>query len=87
MIQVRITISVFYSYSGTTRFDIISAASEIEEHEYYVAYSLQHFIADAGGLVSLFMGYSFITIAEMIQKFFEWRSKRSVGSATDERST
>jgi hypothetical protein len=38
----------------------------IEEQENFVAYKLQNFIADFGGLLGLFMGCSLLSIVELI---------------------
>lgn len=52
---------------------------EFEEQEHFVAYGLQNFIADAGGLLGLFMGYSFLSIAEFIHNCIKYfRDKRPV---------
>lgn len=37
----------------------------VEEVEHYVAYKLQNFISDIGGLLGLFMGCSVISIVEV----------------------
>lgn len=41
----------------------------VEESERYIAYKLQNFISDAGGLLGLFMGCSLISIVEIFYFF------------------
>lgn len=40
----------------------------VQEQENYVAYTLQNFISDCGGLIGLFLGFSLLTFVEKIYK-------------------
>mgnify|MGYP003406654927 FL=1 len=46
--------------------DVQFVGETVEETEHYVAYKLQNFISDAGGLLGLFMGCSLISIVEIL---------------------
>jgi hypothetical protein len=63
---------IFCSYLEPTIIEVGIDKIDFEELEYFVTYSLQNFIADAGGLLGLFMGYSFLSIAEFIQKCIKY---------------
>jgi hypothetical protein len=42
------------------------AGHEAEEHTSYVAYTIQNFVADCGGLIGLFLGLSLLSIFELV---------------------
>jgi NhaP-type Na+/H+ or K+/H+ antiporter len=45
------------------------ASHVFQEHESYVAYTLQNFISDCGGLIA--MGFSLLSIFEIVLRFIE----------------
>jgi amiloride-sensitive sodium channel len=49
-----------------SQFDFELAKHTIEEHTSYVAYSIQNFVADCGGLIGLFLGFSLLSIFELV---------------------
>jgi amiloride-sensitive sodium channel len=49
-----------------SHFDFVFAQHTVEEHTSYVAYSIQNFVADFGGLIGLFSGFSLLSIFELV---------------------
>ncbi|KAG5672929.1 hypothetical protein PVAND_003017 [Polypedilum vanderplanki] len=75
-----------------TYFTVSFASQTIEEHSYYVSYTLQNFIADSGGLIGLFLGFSLLSIFEFIYSFFitfkkRWKFQMKISDVKIDQST
>ncbi|KAG5675951.1 hypothetical protein PVAND_005808 [Polypedilum vanderplanki] len=71
--------------TGITILSLIFEKHLTELHTSYVAYTIQNFVADCGGLCGLFFGFSLLSIYELICNFivlcldkFRNRSNRRV---------
>ena len=67
--QCSIQIFLFYS-DNSSEITVKFESSQIVKTTYYVTYKLQNFIADVGGLAGLFLGFSLLSMFEMILNFF-----------------
>jgi amiloride-sensitive sodium channel len=56
----------------------------VEEHENYVAYTLQNFIDDCGALIGLFLGLSILSIMELIYDVIKTCVKQKFNKIEDE---
>jgi amiloride-sensitive sodium channel len=56
----------------------------IEEREKYVAYNLENFVSDFGGLIGLFLGFSLLSIVELIHDFFKYCFRQTQSKNHDE---
>lgn len=61
------------------------ARFEIDEHVSFVSFTLQNFVADCGGLIGLFLGFSLLTIFELtfdfVANFFTKLKSNRIDSA------
>lgn len=69
-----VSLSLFSS-DYFTRINLEFSSHVSQEYESYVAYSLQNFIADCGGLIGLFLGFSLLSILEMVYNTILFCSK------------
>lgn len=56
---------IHFCYRIQAILDVQFVGETVEEVEHFVAYKLQNFISDAGGLLGLFMGCSLISVVEI----------------------
>ncbi|KAG5675950.1 hypothetical protein PVAND_005807 [Polypedilum vanderplanki] len=73
-----------FSYDGTY-FHTSFKNHVIDEHTKYVVYTIQNFIADCGGLIGLFLGFSLLSIYEIVCDFFVF-SIKSISNRNFEKS-
>jgi amiloride-sensitive sodium channel len=59
-----------------SHFDFMFAKHAIEEHTSYVAYTIQNFVADCGGLIGLFLGFSLLSIFELVCNLITFATRK-----------
>jgi hypothetical protein len=63
--------STMYLSEYRTIFNLRVEDSMIEEQENYAVYNLENFIADLGGIIGLFLGFSILSLIELIFEICE----------------
>lgn len=63
------TLLCIFSHSRVfASLNIQFGAFQVIENEHFVAYTLENFIAECGGLLGLFLGFSFTTVIDFIYR-------------------
>jgi hypothetical protein len=69
----------FFSQTNT-EYEVNIGTAEIEEQENYATYTLENFVADLGGIIGLFLGFSILSLIELIfvgaEKLFKYFESR-----------